>query len=120
MKSAQQILNQQVTEKDFLQQVAHLAELCGWTYSFTWLSIHSPGGFSDLWMIRERLVIAELKSETGQPTEAQWEWLMLLQQAGYEAYLWRPSDWHTEIVPVLQGPIYGHFSVHEWEQGRGY
>lgn len=103
MTPAQQTLNQQITEKQFRQQVAQLAKLCGWKCYFTWLSLHSPGGFPDLWMIRDRLVICELKTEKGQLIEAQWEWLMLLQQAGYEAYLWRPSDW-DEIVGILQRP----------------
>ena len=37
-------------------------------------------------------IFAELKSETGQPTPEQYEWLEALAEAGQEVYLWRPSD----------------------------
>jgi hypothetical protein len=50
-----------------------------------------------------RLAFAELKSEHGEASERQLEWmdvLRLLPQV--EVYLWRPRDWET-IVEVLTG-----------------
>lgn len=83
----------------------------GWRVAFTWSSIHSPEGEPDLRMVRvqtgvigvpARLILAELKTETGQPSAEQAEWLELGSQVpGVETYLWRPSDW-DEIQEVLR------------------
>ena len=92
-----------ITEKQFEAQVKDLALLFHWKYYHTWRSIHSPAGFPDDVLVRERVVFAELKSETGQPTPEQYFWLLALTEAGQECYLWRPSDLETEIVDVLKG-----------------
>lgn len=92
-----------ITEKQFESQIKGLAKIYGWLYYHTWRSIHSPAGFPDCIMVRgERLIIAELKSETGQPTLEQYEWLEALAEAGQEVYLWRPDDF-DEIAEVLKG-----------------
>lgn len=92
-----------ITEKQFESQVKELAKLFGWKYSHTWRSIHSPAGFPDCTMAREgRLVIAELKTETGQPTPEQYFWLVELSKVlCAEVYLWRPSQ-IEEIAEVLR------------------
>ena len=91
-----------ITEKQFEGQVKDLAKLWGWKYYHTWRSIHSPAGFPDCVFARERIIWAELKTETGQPTLEQYEWLAALAAAGQEVYLWRPDD-IEEIIGVLQG-----------------
>jgi hypothetical protein len=57
-------------------------------------------GFTDLELVRERLVKAELKSDTGRMRPAQEQWRDAYLRAGVEWYLWRPGDWNT-IEKVL-------------------
>lgn len=55
-------------------------------------------GLPDLILARAgRVILAELKNETGKPTADQQKWL---DAAGPNGYLWRPSDW-PEIQRVL-------------------
>lgn len=90
-----------VAEKAFRQQVLELAQLYGWRCYWTWTSIHSPAGFPDLVLVRPpRLVIAELKTETGKLTAAQETWLVELAQTSVETAVWHPSDWE-KIVTIL-------------------
>ena len=95
--------NPSLSEKNFSQQVVDLAQLLGWKVYRTWISFHSPAGFPDLVLVRgDRLIMAELKSEKGQLTPAQEEWLEILRVTGKaEIYLWRPSDFE-QIVGILQ------------------
>lgn len=60
----------------------------------------SAAGFPDLVMVRERVVYAELKTESGRVSRAQLRWIEALTTAGEEAYLWRPSAW-SDIEQVL-------------------
>jgi len=91
-----------ITEKQFESQVKDMANLYGWMYYHTWRSFHSPAGYPDCTMARDgRLVIAELKTETGQPTPEQYFWLLELSKVkSVEVYLWRPSDFE-QIAEVL-------------------
>jgi len=99
-----------LTEKDFEGWLKELARTFGYQYYHTWRSIHSPAGFPDSWMIRiepePRLIIAELKTEKGQPTVEQYAWLSALQTLAemskglIQCYLWRPSD-RDEIERIL-------------------
>lgn len=101
-----------LTEKQFESQVKDLAKIFRWKYYHTWRSIHSPAGFPDCVIIRiepiPRLIFAELKSEKGQPTPEQYEWLCLLQNIDVvvEAYLWRPSD--IEDIAEILKPEWQH------------
>ncbi len=92
------------SEKQFQSQIRDLAMTFNWLYYHTWRAIHSPAGFPDCVLVKgERLIFAELKSEKGQPTMEQCEWLEALNGVpGIEAYLWKPSDF-DEIVEVLRG-----------------
>jgi hypothetical protein len=58
-------------------------------------------GFPDLVLVRERLVIAELKGATTRVSAAQRGWIQALKLAGVETYIWRPKDW-PEIERVLR------------------
>ena len=93
----------ELTEKQFEAQVKHLAYLFRWKYYHTWRSIHSPAGFPDCVMIRDkRIVVAELKSEKGKVTLLQEGWLEAFRATGMaEAYLWKPSDFE-KIVELLR------------------
>lgn len=74
----------------------------GWAAYHTHDSRHSAAGWPDLVLVRERLLMAELKREKGQLSARQVYWIELLRGAGVELYVWRPSCWISgEIEEVL-------------------
>ena len=79
-------------EKEWQAQVVSLARRLGWMTYHTYDSRRSEPGWPDLVLLRERMVIAELKTQKGRVSEAQQKWLDALREAGVETYLWRPSD----------------------------
>ena len=93
------ILDAEVSESDFMAQIKQLAELCGWRVYHTYNSRRSAAGFPDLVLAREgRVIFAELKTQRGQLTPEQDDWLAALAPAAsefadHEVHLWRPSDW---------------------------
>jgi hypothetical protein len=90
-----------ISEKVFQAQVESLAKALGWKVYHTWNSMHSVGGFPDLVMVRERIVYAELKKETGKVSQSQQEWIDALRAADAEVHVWRPSD-YDGIVEILK------------------
>lgn len=94
------------SEDSFLDQVLALAKVCGWRRAHFrpaqtkhgWRTAVSGDGkgFPDLLLIRRlRLVVIELKSEAGNTTREQEEWLSAFDGVpGVEVYIFRPSDWH--------------------------
>lgn len=58
-------------------------------------------GFPDLVLVRERVIFAELKGETGKLAEEQYAWLHDLERAGAESYVWRPGDWE-QVAATLR------------------
>jgi hypothetical protein len=89
-----------LSEKQFQHQVTELASLLGWAW---WHHLHSQGskpGIPDLHLMRERLVVAELKRDGGKLTKPQEAMLDTYRRAGIEAYVWRPADW-SELQDVL-------------------
>ena len=107
MKTARQVLDSKITEKQFSQQVIQLLQTFGFDFVYhTFNSFHSPRGFPDLVALRvrdKRLCFIELKSDKGVLLAEQADWLNALREIGCEAYLWRPSDWET-IVGICQRP----------------
>jgi hypothetical protein len=103
-------LDASMTENEWMDQVAVFAHLKGWRIAHFRASRTAQGwrtavaydgqGWPDCVFVRERLVLAELKSETGKVTAEQTRWLAALETAGAESYLWRPSDW-PEVERVL-------------------
>jgi hypothetical protein len=89
-------------EADFQAAVVKLAHLLRWRSYHPWSSLHSPSGWPDLVLCRPpRLILAEVKIETGELSTAQGEWLADLRRCpGVETYTWRPSDF-AEIKRVL-------------------
>lgn len=81
-----------ITERDWQSEVIEIAGAGGWMHYHTHDSRKSARGFPDLVFVRERVVYAELKSETGKPSDDQVRWLHALAAAGQEVYLWRPRD----------------------------
>jgi len=92
-----------ITEKEFTGQIKELAATFGYSFYHTWHSIHSAPGFPDCVLAKPgRLIFCELKSETGKVSNKQQEWLDVLEAAGAETYLFRPSQFE-EMVQVLRG-----------------
>jgi len=89
-----------VNEKLFQDQVLQIARMNGWKWSHhsahqvrgRWMS-DSPGT-PDLMLMHplRGFILAELKSETGQATPAQVEWIVGALGHTVETYLWRPAD----------------------------
>lgn len=90
-----------VTEREFQAEVVKTARSCGWITYHTHDSRRSDKGFPDLVLVRERVVFAELKTDTGRESAEQLEWMRRLKRAGAEAYVWRPrhmDDIHATLT----------------------
>ena len=104
-------LDAQMSEADWQEQVIAFARLRGWAVAHFRPAQTSKGwrtpvtadgaGFPDLVLVRERVVVVELKSETGRLSVEQRRWLIALEAAHAEHYLWRPSDW-PRVEAVLR------------------
>lgn len=81
-----------LTEKDWTGQVVELAKALGWRRYHTYRSDRSEPGWPDEALVRERLILLELKSERGKLSDAQRDWLTALLHAGVEAYVARPGQ----------------------------
>lgn len=118
-KSARQIMNEQVSEKQFQANVIELAQRLGWkvahfrsvrtqrkdgsTHYATPVAADGEG-FPDLVMARplRNIIYAELKAEKGKFSMKQMEWMeVLIRTHSCEVYAWRPSDWDT-IQEILE------------------
>lgn len=98
-----------LTEKEFQAEVVKVAKRAAWMVYHTHNSRRSEPGFPDLVLIRERLVVAELKVGDGKLTAAQANWLDSFRSAGVETYEWRPEDWGTilDVLAANGGPVSG-------------
>ena len=108
MTTARATLDAAMTEREFQRSVIGLARQLGWRVAWTWNSLHSPKGWPDTVLARRgRLVVAELKRQSGKTTPEQDAWLAELTAVAeasggnVEAHLWRPADWE-KIVEVLR------------------
>jgi hypothetical protein len=90
-----------MTEREWQAQVVDAARPLGWTLYHTHDSRRSEPGWPDLALVRERLVMAELKTDTGRLSKDQQRWIALLSGAGVETYVWRPRD-IDQVLAVLK------------------
>jgi len=115
-----------ISEKEFQRTVLDLLHTLKYKTHHPFLSIASASGFPDIVATRgvdedwpfsmgnekpryvwqydrrdTRLVFLELKTERGQPTFEQWNWLRVLQAMGHEAFLIKPSDFDS-IAEILR------------------
>lgn len=105
-----------ISERQFQDQVVRFARLHQWRVYHTYDSRRSAAGFPDLLLCRlhpttrgttTELVFFEVKAERGRLTDAQSEWLFLLNAVpGVLARVVRPSDWPS-IVEILATPPRG-------------
>lgn len=92
-KSAAQVMNESVSEAAFQEDVRQSALTLGWKAYHSWSSQHSDSGYPDLCLLRgNRSLMLELKTEKGQITQEQREWLAAFNDAHIEAWVVRPSD----------------------------
>lgn len=105
-------------EKDFQARVLELAKSLGWRHmhigestkrvrrgsKFVLVPDPDCQGWPDLTLVHvrtKRLIVRELKSDTGKLTDAQRSWLRDLDAVGVDVDVWRPRDW-DDIVRSLQ------------------
>lgn len=81
-----------MTERELQTEVIRIAKAYNWEVYFTFDSRLSPRGFPDLVLVRERVIFAELKTETGRLSKEQIKWRKKLLEANAEYYLWREED----------------------------
>lgn len=110
-----QSIRKNLPEKIFQDFVIEFAQALGWRVahfrtvkalrengSVQYLTpVQADGeGFPDLEFVRERIVKAELKSDSGTIRDSQKLWAAAYMHAGVEYHLWRPRD-VEEIITVL-------------------
>lgn len=89
-------------EQDWQRDVIHLARTLGWRVAYFRPAQTTKGwrtpvgadgkGFPDLILARDRVIAAELKNELRKVEPEQQAWIDALNDAGIEAYVWRPDD----------------------------
>jgi hypothetical protein len=97
-----------VSEADFQQKVISYAKLSGWRcvhirparVGERWVTPYQgDSGLPDLVLARDgRVLLVELKSDSGKPTLDQRAWL---EAAGPNGFCWSPKDW-PEVEFVLK------------------
>lgn len=105
-----------ITERQWQRTVEGVAAAAGW------LAYHAPdnrpvtsingaryvqsvrAGFPDLVLVKAgRLLVVELKTQTGRVTAEQLRWLTELAAAGVEVAVWRPADERIMQAVLLHG-----------------
>lgn len=97
-----------LSEADFQQRVMDAARRAGWmvahfrpakTQTGRWVTpMAGDKGFPDLALAKDgRVLLAELKRDTGKPTPEQVAWLAA---AGGHGRLWRPENWEAVLLDL--------------------
>lgn len=87
-------------EKQLDQLVVQAARALGWTRPMhIYDSRRSEPGWPDRAFVRDRLVLVELKTETGRVSSAQADWLTRLHHAHVEVYVVRPR--HLQAITTV-------------------
>lgn len=102
VEESQALMLDAIPEGSFQAQLVAEAVRWGWKVHYTTISLRSPTGWLDLFMVRgTRMVAAELKSMRGKLSEKQRGWLVAWAATGkVEAYVWNPTCWQ-QIYGVL-------------------
>lgn len=103
-----------ITEADWSKRVLDAAKLFGWRIAHFRPAQTSKGwrtpvqgdgrGWPDLVLLRPpRLILAELKSDSGRVSLDQSNWIAQLAEVpGIEVYIWRPSDWEDVYTTLAK------------------
>lgn len=97
-----------MSEEDLMTAVRDLAARLGLRCYHTHDSRRSDAGWPDLAIVGRRMILRELKTETGRVRPEQDAWIEDLQSAGVDVDVWRPSDWRSgriakELTEVARG-----------------
>jgi hypothetical protein len=92
------------SEKEFQAEVIKRAMRHGWKTFHVFDARKSEAGWPDLVLVRERVIVRELKVGNEVPTAAQAGWLEAFANAGIDAGVWKPTDW-PEIEAALSGSV---------------
>jgi hypothetical protein len=125
---ARAVLDRAMSENDLLVVVLAEARLRGWrshhgrparTASGWRTAVSGDAGFPDIVLVHPvgDLIVAELKSERGQPDPAQRLWIAGFTVAGIDTYLWRPRDMPT--ISARRARAYVPYTLSVPEQGAG-
>ncbi len=96
-----------MTEDELLLGICHALDLGGWRWRHERRSDHAlvmgSAGWPDLICVRGgRLLVLELKAESGVVTSEQHAWIDELRAAGVDARIVRPAD-YDELLEELLG-----------------
>ena len=106
----------EVSEAEFQKAVITLAKLHRWKVMHTQPAQIRPGkwitpntgdqGFPDLVMVHPArgTIFVELKATKGVVSDAQWDWINTLEDAGQEVHVWRPKDLEKISQRLAWGP----------------
>lgn len=100
-----------MTEAELRARIVTKCSNLGLKWHFCQDSRHckGPRGFPDLFIAGSRpgaFLFAELKSEDGDTTPSQDDWLYMLHRAGVPYAVWRPENWDNgEIQARLKGLV---------------
>lgn len=101
------------TDEALRKQITELATMCGWdVFHFPAMPVKYPGqplrwmtpgraGFPDLLMLRERVLVVEVKGDTATARKAKPHQRRILDAfriAGCKAVTWTPKDWEDGTV----------------------
>lgn len=97
-----------MTEAELMTLVRDLIRRLGLICYHTHNSRRSEPGWPDLAIVGNRLILRELKTETGRLRPEQQGWIESLDAAGVDVAVWRPSDWRSgriaeELTAVCRG-----------------
>ena len=60
-------------------------------------------GFPDLLLVREQVIVAEIKGDGDKLRPEQEAWLEAFSRAGVPSFVWTPEDWRSgEVERVLR------------------
>jgi len=105
-------VTQPLKGRELQKAIIEMARQLGWKVAHTppiatergWrTAVAADGkGFPDLVLVRDRLIVAEVKGDTDRLRPEQRDWLTAFRMAGISAHVWTPDSWRTgEVERIL-------------------